>query len=297
MREVIQHEPGTFCWPELATTNADSAKALYGALFDWTFDDQSPKPSTTYTIARRAGKDVAALYVLQESQRQRGVVAHWNSYAAVKSADESALRVKVLGGTIFEAPFDVGPNGRMAIVKDPQGATLCLWEARAHPGAQIVGELGPAERTDLADDLRPPVSPRLPEAERRALGVFHDRHAPVRPDVERRPDGRPAKNLRAECALVGALHRRIGVPVGEDAELPLRLLEDIQRGHVLARAPRDRVRGAGLRGLIVEGPAEEGAVQHLRRIDIRRRELGPAERAGLVLDDLSHRLPPGEAES
>jgi len=36
MREVIQHEPGTFCWPELATTDADSAKALYGALFDWT---------------------------------------------------------------------------------------------------------------------------------------------------------------------------------------------------------------------------------------------------------------------
>jgi predicted enzyme related to lactoylglutathione lyase len=103
-----------------------------------------------YSIARRAGKDVAALYVLQNSQRQRGVVAHWNSYAAVKSADESALRVKVLGGTIFEAPFDVGPNGRMAIVKDPQGATLCLWEARAHAGAQVVGEIGTLCWTELA---------------------------------------------------------------------------------------------------------------------------------------------------
>lgn len=150
MREVIQHEPGTFCWPELATTDADSAKALYGALFDWTFDDQSPEPGTTYTTARRAGRDVAALYVLQKSQRQRGVVAHWNSYAAVKSADESALRVKVLGGTIFGAPFDVGPKGRMAIVKDPQGATLCLWEARAHPGAQVVGEIGTLCWTELA---------------------------------------------------------------------------------------------------------------------------------------------------
>lgn len=150
MREVIQHEPGTFCWPELATTDADSAKALYGALFGWTFDDQSPEPGTPYTIARRAGKDVAALYVLQKSQRQLGVVAHWNSYAAVKSADESALRVKVLGGTIFGAPFDVGPNGRMAIVKDPQGGTLCLWEARAHPGAQVVGEIGTLCWTELA---------------------------------------------------------------------------------------------------------------------------------------------------
>jgi predicted enzyme related to lactoylglutathione lyase len=150
MREVIQHEPGTFCWPELATTDADSAKALYGALFGWTFDDQPPEPGATYTIARRAGKDVAALYVLQESQRQLGVVAHWNSCVAVKSADESALRAKVLGGTTLGAPFDVGPNGRMAIVKDPQGATLCLWEARAHPGAQVVGEIGTLCWTELA---------------------------------------------------------------------------------------------------------------------------------------------------
>lgn len=150
MREVIQHEPGTFCWPELATTNAESAKALYGGLFGWNFDDQTPDGGTPYTIARLAGKDVAAQYVLQKSQRQRGVAAHWNSYAAVKSADESALRVKVLGGTIFGPPFDVGPNGRMVFVKDPQGATLCLWEARAHPGAQVVGEIGTLCWTELA---------------------------------------------------------------------------------------------------------------------------------------------------
>jgi predicted enzyme related to lactoylglutathione lyase len=150
MREVIQHEPGTFCWPELATTDAESAKALYGGIFGWTFDDQTPEGGTAYTTARRSGRDVAALYVLQKSQRQLGVTAHWNAYVAVKSADESALRAKVLGGTIFGTPFDVGPNGRMAIAKDPQGAALCLWEARAHPGAQVVGEIGTLCWTELA---------------------------------------------------------------------------------------------------------------------------------------------------
>jgi hypothetical protein len=150
MREIVRHEPGTFCWPELATTDADSAKALYGGLFGWTFDDQSGASGTAYTIARLAGRDVAALYALQRSQRVRGALARWNSYAAVASADESATRVKVHGGTIFGAPFDVGKNGRMAIVKDPQGATLCLWEAREHPGAQIVGEIGTLCWTELA---------------------------------------------------------------------------------------------------------------------------------------------------
>ena len=40
MREIVRHEPGTFCWPELATTDAEAAKKLYGALFGWTFEDQ-----------------------------------------------------------------------------------------------------------------------------------------------------------------------------------------------------------------------------------------------------------------
>ncbi len=150
MREIVRHEPGTFCWPELATTDAESAKALYGGLFGWTFDDQSGASGTTYTIARLAGRDVAALYALQRSQRVGGALPRWNSYAAVASADEGATRVKVLGGTIFGAPFDVGKNGRMAIVKDPQGATLCLWEAREHLGAQIVGEIGSLCWTELA---------------------------------------------------------------------------------------------------------------------------------------------------
>lgn len=150
MREIVRHEPGTFCWPELATTDSDSAKSLYGVLFGWTFDDQPAAPGTTYTIARLAGKDVAALCALDAGQRERGVPPHWNSYAAVANADESATRGKVLGGTVVAAPFDVGENGRMAIVRDPQGATLCLWEARAHPGAQIVGEIGSLCWTELA---------------------------------------------------------------------------------------------------------------------------------------------------
>ena len=150
MREIVRHEPGTFCWPELATIDPDSAKDLYGALFGWTFEDQPAAPGMTYTIARLAGKDVAALYALDAAQRARGVPPHWNSYVAVASADESATRAKVLGGTVVTAPFDVGEKGLMAIVRDPQGATLCLWESRAHAGAQIVGEIGSLCWTELA---------------------------------------------------------------------------------------------------------------------------------------------------
>ena len=149
MREIVRHEPGTFCWPELATTDADSAKTLYGGLFGWAFTERPAASGTAYSIARLAGRDVAALCALERSPPVPGARARWNSYAAVASADESSTRAKVLGGTIVGAPFDVGKDGRMAIVKDPQGAALRLWEARAHPGAQIVGEIGTLCWTEL----------------------------------------------------------------------------------------------------------------------------------------------------
>ena len=35
MAEFTSHQPGTFCWPELATTDQKSAVAFYRALFGW----------------------------------------------------------------------------------------------------------------------------------------------------------------------------------------------------------------------------------------------------------------------
>jgi hypothetical protein len=66
----------------------------------------------------------------------------WTSYVAVESADASAERCVALGGTLMAGPFDVVDAGRTAVVADPQGAALALWEPRAHAGAGLVNEPG-----------------------------------------------------------------------------------------------------------------------------------------------------------
>jgi len=142
MRGTNRHEPGCFCWPELATTDAAAARNFYEELFGWTHRDAPARPGTTYTIFTLAGHDAAALYSLAESHGERGVSPHWNSYVAVASADASAAAAASLGGTVVTEPFDVGTNGRMAVVKDPKGAVLCLWEAKEHPGIGVDGEIG-----------------------------------------------------------------------------------------------------------------------------------------------------------
>lgn len=44
MTRVTRHEPGSFCWAELATTDPKDAKEFYGSLFGWTAADDSMGP-------------------------------------------------------------------------------------------------------------------------------------------------------------------------------------------------------------------------------------------------------------
>jgi predicted enzyme related to lactoylglutathione lyase len=140
MSTVEKHIPGSFCWVELGTTNAKGAKAFYGGLFGWHPNDMPLGPDQFYTMLQVDGKEIGALYELDESMRRIGIPPHWLEYIAVASADDAAARVKALGGTVNKEPFDVFDAGRMAIIQDPAGAVFAIWQANRHIGARITGE-------------------------------------------------------------------------------------------------------------------------------------------------------------
>jgi predicted enzyme related to lactoylglutathione lyase len=99
------YEPGTFCWVDLSTTDAEGAKAFYGDLLGWEFRDDEI-PGGVYTMCHFQGDAVAAL-VQQDEQP-----AHWNNYVSVESADEAAARVKQLGAKVIERCSASGSRGR-----------------------------------------------------------------------------------------------------------------------------------------------------------------------------------------
>jgi uncharacterized protein len=142
MGERTSYPPGTFSWAELATSDAGAAKTFYSALFGWDYDDQPIPDGSVYSIASRDGKSVAALFGSQQPP-------HWNCYVTVASVDEAAARARELGGTVVAEPFDVLEAGRMAVISDPTGAALCLWEPRDNIGAALVNAPGAMTWNDL----------------------------------------------------------------------------------------------------------------------------------------------------
>ena len=137
MQETPKYAPGTFCWIELGTSDSEAAKKFYTELFGWTFADNPIGPDMVYTMLKKDGKDVGALYKLMPEMTARGIPPHWLSYVSVSSADETAAKAKEAGGTLMKEPFDVFTHGRMAVIQDPTGAVFALWQAGTTPGAGI----------------------------------------------------------------------------------------------------------------------------------------------------------------
>jgi predicted enzyme related to lactoylglutathione lyase len=137
MTEVTRHAPGTPSWVDLATTDAEAAKAFYTALFGWEGDNQG-QGSGYYTMLRKDGRDVAALF----PAGPEGGPPHWNTYVTVADVDRAVERTEPAGGSVVVPPFDVMDLGRMAIISDPTGAVIALWESRGHIGARLVNEPG-----------------------------------------------------------------------------------------------------------------------------------------------------------
>jgi predicted enzyme related to lactoylglutathione lyase len=142
MGERTEYTPGAFSWADLTTPDQDAAKAFYSALFGWQITDMPVDESSSYSMAALDGKPVAAITPQPQQQRDNGVPPLWNSYITVQDADAAVERAKELGANIHAPAFDVMQAGRTAVIQDPQGAYLLVWQPRDHIGARLVNAPG-----------------------------------------------------------------------------------------------------------------------------------------------------------
>src|ERR1700730_11669076 len=130
--ELNNAKPSNFCWFELATSDPAAAKKFYAGLFGWTANDNPMGPDAVYTMFQHCGKNVGAAYALMPDQVKEGVPPHWGTYVAVANVDEAIAKAKTLAGTVLAGPMDRAAHGRMAVLRDPTGAAISLWQANQH---------------------------------------------------------------------------------------------------------------------------------------------------------------------
>ena len=134
----MRHPHGTFCWMDIYLPDPEKGKAFYNGLFGWEWTDV-PMGGTemSYTMFNLDGKSVGAMGPTMPGMYPEGVPPCWLSYMATDDIDATVAGAKDLGANIFMGPHDVG-TGRVALMQDPVGASLFLWQALQFGGAEVI---------------------------------------------------------------------------------------------------------------------------------------------------------------
>ena len=120
----LVNEPGTLCWNELATRDAETAKNFYSHVFDWTWQPMAVD-GPEYWMFEVGGRVSGGLMPMVGDMWPADLPSHWMTYFAVDDADASAAKVTELGGNVSVPPTDI-PPGRFAVVSDPHGAVFSI---------------------------------------------------------------------------------------------------------------------------------------------------------------------------
>jgi predicted enzyme related to lactoylglutathione lyase len=119
----VFNEPGGVTWNEAAVDDPDAARAFYGAVFGFRFDEVPEAGG--YTTFATEDRPLGGL-----GGHQSGSPKGWTTCFSVASTDAAVAAVEAAGGKVTMAPTDT-TFGRFAVVEDPWGAAFSVMEAPA----------------------------------------------------------------------------------------------------------------------------------------------------------------------
>jgi uncharacterized protein len=133
--EIDNYEHGRPSWVDVSVNDLTRSAGFYGGLFGWD-TPAGPPEMGGYIVASIGGKSVAGISPKMNPEAPSA----WATYVNVDLADSAAEAVPEAGGQVLVPPMDVADVGRLAIVADPTGAVIGMWQPRQHRGAQLVNE-------------------------------------------------------------------------------------------------------------------------------------------------------------
>jgi len=132
MLQLLNSNPGKFCWLDLAARDAGKAAQFYQGLFGWSASTQAANGGVFQRFVHR-GEDVGSLYQISAALLARDVPSHWTPYVTTDDLEDTAERATALGGAVIVEPFEVAGVARIALIADAVGAHIGLWTPLERP--------------------------------------------------------------------------------------------------------------------------------------------------------------------
>lgn len=117
---------GTFGWHDLTVEDAPAVRDFYAEVVGWKSSGVSMGDYEDFAMLTPAGDAVGG--VCHARGPNADLPATWLIYVHVDDLDASVATVDRLGGKLIARPRPVGDD-RMAVIEDPAGAVIALYEA------------------------------------------------------------------------------------------------------------------------------------------------------------------------
>lgn len=118
---------GDFVWYDLMTTDTSAAIAFYTEVIGWS-TQEFPNSKGAYQMWVGSEGPLGGTMILPDEAKKMGAPPHWMSNVVVSDLDASVARVKTLGGRVYKEPEGIPTVGRFAVIGDPQGGVLSLFQ-------------------------------------------------------------------------------------------------------------------------------------------------------------------------
>jgi len=130
-KTAVAHKP---IWLDLSSGDAAGSRDFYSKLFGWKVEVNPDPQYGGYALATIGGKNVAGIGPKMSAEAPTA----WTVYIRTGDAADTVKKTKAAGGGVMVEPMAVGDQGTMAIIQDPSGAFLGVWQPNAMSGADVM---------------------------------------------------------------------------------------------------------------------------------------------------------------
>jgi predicted enzyme related to lactoylglutathione lyase len=125
-------------WVDVSSPDLGRSLAFYRGLFNWDAQVLQNPEAGGYALLFRDGKMVAGAGPTFSADEHPS----WSTYVCTTDADATAQAAKEAGGQVHMGPENVMDQGRFAVLSDPTGAFISVWQPQVHGGAELVNATG-----------------------------------------------------------------------------------------------------------------------------------------------------------
>jgi predicted enzyme related to lactoylglutathione lyase len=119
---------GHFVWHEHMTKDAKAAIAFYGEVVGW--KTQAFGGGSDYMMWMSSQGPIGGVMSVPGEAAKMGAPPSWVGNVQVANVDATVTLTKKLGGKVFKEASDIPTVGRFAVIADPQGAAVAVFQPK-----------------------------------------------------------------------------------------------------------------------------------------------------------------------